>query len=61
LVSIKLDMPIGRAYRPTVKVKAAYLSLEGLLKILQAGVDDLYQPIEPDQLLTQDCIIHNTY
>jgi hypothetical protein len=54
-------MPIGQAFKANSEFNAAYLSLEGLLKVLQTGVDDLHQPVEPDQLLTQDCIMHITY
>lgn len=51
-------MPAGQTIKTNSGIKAAYLSLEGLLKVFQTGVDDLHQPVESDQLLTQDCIMH---
>ncbi|KAA6419885.1 MAG: hypothetical protein FRX49_10076 [Trebouxia sp. A1-2] len=54
----QIGMPAGQTIKTNSGIKAAYLSLEGLLKVFQTGVDDLHQPVESDQLLTQDCIMH---
>ena len=48
----------GKAANQAVCSMCADLSLESLLQILETGMDDLHQTVEPHQLLTQHCVSH---